>query len=296
MEAVYLSRGEWMDKEIAEYMYNEILFSCNEHNETMKNIQNFAICDNMDGSWEHHTKGSKSRQGKTNTKWPHTICGSKKHNQWTNETQRYRVVTREGGYRVSKTDEGGSIVQRCMVIRLNHGDHLVCTNITWNTGSPSIKQKYAAVQQSQACCCWPGKAQAPHLQSEIQGHVGGVSIRGGARQLSRGAQRRKWREGGSPPRVLWMGGCGRFSFHAFQRREEQPQLLEGAETLKELLSGEESSLGLFKEPLLCSNNLRGVLFHFVAAVFIFKNNQSCLWCMEFFNVYPPSSQAHSQCG
>ena len=39
-----------MDKEIAEYMYNEILFSCNEHNETMKNIRNFAICDNMDGS------------------------------------------------------------------------------------------------------------------------------------------------------------------------------------------------------------------------------------------------------
>ena len=93
-----------------------------------------------------------------------------------------------------------------------------------------------------------------------------------------------------------MGGCGRFSFHAFQSREEQPQLLEGAETLKELLSGEESSLDLFKEPLLCSNNLRGVLFHFVAAAFIFKNNQSCLWCMEFFNVDPPSSQAHSQCG
>ena len=51
MEAACVSRGEWMDKEIEEYMYNEILFSYNEHSETMKNIWNFAICDNMDGSW-----------------------------------------------------------------------------------------------------------------------------------------------------------------------------------------------------------------------------------------------------
>ena len=54
---------------------------------------NFAICDNMDGSWEHHSKWSKSRQGKTNIKWPHIICGSKKHNKWTNKTQRYREQT-----------------------------------------------------------------------------------------------------------------------------------------------------------------------------------------------------------
>lgn len=42
------------------------------------------------------------------------------------------VVIREGGYRVSKIDEGGSIVRWSMVTRFNHGDHLVWTNITWN--------------------------------------------------------------------------------------------------------------------------------------------------------------------
>ena len=62
MEAACVSRGEWMDKEIEEYMYNEILFSYNEHNETMKNVWNFAICDNMDGLSLYEAKWNKVRE------------------------------------------------------------------------------------------------------------------------------------------------------------------------------------------------------------------------------------------
>ena len=117
---------------------------------------------------------------------------------------------------------------------------------------------------------------------------------GGARRLSRCGPRRTVRAGGSPPGFLWMGGCGTFSSLAFQRREEQPPPLRGLKQLRNWCLGRNHLWRLFW--LLHGNNLRGVLFHFVAAVFIFKNNQSCLWCMEFFNVYPHSSQAHSQCG
>ena len=53
MEATYMTIGRWTDKEEVVHIYNGILLS-------HKKEWNTAICINMDGPRDYHTKWSKS--------------------------------------------------------------------------------------------------------------------------------------------------------------------------------------------------------------------------------------------
>ena len=57
VETTQMSINRWMDKEDVVHMYNEIFLS-------HKREQNNAICSNMDGPRDYHTKGSKSKREK----------------------------------------------------------------------------------------------------------------------------------------------------------------------------------------------------------------------------------------
>ena len=62
---------------------------------------NLAICDNMDGPWEHYAKWNKLN-GTTNTVWSHLYVKLKK------KKTAYRFVIAKGSdWRVGKLDEGG---------------------------------------------------------------------------------------------------------------------------------------------------------------------------------------------
>ena len=73
MEATEMSIDRWMDTEVVVHRYNGILLS---HQKEWKN----AICSNMDGSRDYHTKRS---QKETNAIWYHLHVDSKICHKWT---------------------------------------------------------------------------------------------------------------------------------------------------------------------------------------------------------------------
>ena len=66
-----MSNNSWMNKEDVVHIYNGILLS-------HKKEGNRAICSNMDGPRDYHTKWSKSDREETNIVWYHLYVESKK--------------------------------------------------------------------------------------------------------------------------------------------------------------------------------------------------------------------------
>ena len=128
METTQMSINRWMDKEDVVHIYNGILLS---HKEEWNN----AICSNMDGCRDYHTKWSKSE--KEQIPYDITYVESKIRHRWTYLQNRKRLTDIESRLVVAKEGWGGMEwefgISRCKLLYICIMESLCCipeTNTT----------------------------------------------------------------------------------------------------------------------------------------------------------------------